>query len=73
MEEGEHFLEVKVEITSGEWSFNESYLYAGSAEGYEEYLYELSGLFYTQYKSFPFVEEEHATVRIFKINLDDLE
>lgn len=73
LEDGEHFLEMKAEITVGEWSFYESYLYAGPAEGYDEYLVELSGLFYTQYKSFPFVNEEHAAVRIFKINVDDLE
>jgi hypothetical protein len=73
LETGEHFLEVKVEITSGEWSFYESYLYAGSADGYDEFLVEIDGIFYTQYKSFPFVDEEHAAVRIFKINVDDLD
>lgn len=73
MEDGEHFLELKAEITTGDWSFYESYLYAGTAEGYEAYLVEMDGLFYTQYKKFPFIAEEHATVRIFKINVDDLE
>jgi hypothetical protein len=73
MEEGEHFLELKAVITTGDWSFYESYLYAGSAEGYEAYLVEMDGLFYTQYRTFPFIQEEHATERIFKINVDDLE
>jgi hypothetical protein len=73
LETGEHFLEVKVEITSGEWSFYESYLYAGSADGYDEYLVKIDDVFFTQYRSFPFIEEEHAAVRIFKINVDDLE
>lgn len=73
IENGEHFVELKAEITTGEWSFYESYLYAGPAEGYDEYLVEIDGIFYTQYKSFPFVEEEHAAVRIFKINVNDLE
>lgn len=69
----EHFLEVKVEITSGGWSFYESFLYAGTADGYENYLKEDNGLMYTQYRSFPFIIEEPAAVRIFKINVEDLE
>jgi len=74
MELDEHFLEVKLEITEGEWSFYESYLYAGTAEGYEEYLVlKEDGLFYSQFRSFPFVEKENIDVRIFKININELE
>jgi len=75
MEMDEHFLEVKLEITEGEWSFYDSYLYVGSAEGYEEYLVlkESDGLFYTQYRSFPYTAEDNTDTRIFKINMSDFD
>ncbi|MRS02461.1 hypothetical protein EG832_04425 [bacterium] len=72
-EMNEHFLEVKIEITEGEWSFYESFLYAGTAEGYADYLDEDDGLFFTQYNSFPFIMTDNTAIRIFKINFDDLE
>jgi|GEM_PF-312540 hypothetical protein len=73
MELEEHMLMVKLEITEGEWSFYESFLYAGSAVGYEEYLVDDEGEYFTQYREFPFVELENTDVRIFKINVNELE
>jgi len=62
-----YYLEVVIDTDSDDWMFGESFLYVGTAEGYEDFIIEKNGVDYSQFRSFPFTEDEYSDVRIFKI------
>lgn len=64
-----HFLEVRITFDENhnDWKFKGTFLYVGTLEGYEMYLTEVGGIFYTNYGGFPFFEDQLTSTRIFKI------
>jgi hypothetical protein len=69
-----HYLEIEITFDEEEYLFNDSYLYVGTASGYDNYL-ELGsdGKMYSQFHSFPFFENEVSAVRTFKIPLSEID
>ena len=72
MENNIHYLEVVIDTDDADWMFGESFLYVGSAEGYENYLIEIDGVDYSQFRNFPFTEDEYSGVRTFKIPFSEI-
>lgn len=73
--DGIRYLEVVLKLKDGvNWQFGESFLYVGTADGYKHYI-ELNandGLYYSQYKRFPFYESEISSVRTFIIPFSEI-
>jgi hypothetical protein len=71
--DGIRYLEVVLKLNEGtNWQFGESFLYVGTADGYKSFIELYDGLYYTQYRSFPFQESEISAVRTFIIPFSEL-
>ncbi len=67
-----HYLEVEITFYNENYLFNDSYLYVGTASGYDNYLVDLGGIMYSQFRSFPFFANEVTNVRTFKIPFSEI-
>jgi hypothetical protein len=73
IEDDVHYLELEIDTYDDVWLFLRSYLYVGSANGYN-FLTELGpdNLYHTDWSAFPFTKIEESSVHIFKIPFSEI-
>ena len=67
-----HYLEIVITGDVESYLFERSYLYVGSAAGYNTYLELKDGITYPHYGNFPFFDDELLATRIFKIPFSEI-